>query len=56
MFKEYITCDYSKNSYRSPSKSWKTAFCEPLIIIIFVHNVYQYLHVAEVAVCLLAYE
>lgn len=46
MFKEYITCDCSKNSDRSPSKSLETAFCEPLIIIIFVHNVYQYLHVA----------
>lgn len=46
MFKDYTTCDCSKNNYKSSSKSWKTAFCESLIIIIFVHTVYQYLHVA----------
>lgn len=46
MFKEQITCDCSKNNYRSPFKSGKTAFCESLLLIMFRNNVYQYLHVA----------
>lgn len=40
MFKEYIICDCLKNSDRSLFKLWKIVFCELLIIIIFVYNVY----------------